>query len=95
MVMATLFSKKELFQLLRFQAKGQVPTWHIRIYKRLQSTKIYNTVYLVNLSMATKIYQYPPMAQGNGPRMSSPQTVNDHEGGIIYNVYAGVWICLA
>jgi hypothetical protein len=26
------------------------------------------------------------MAQGNGPRMSSPQTANDHAGGIICSV---------
>jgi hypothetical protein len=49
---------------------------------------------LVNLSMVTKRYRYPPMARGNGPRVSSPQTANDHEGGIIYSVYIGVWICL-
>jgi hypothetical protein len=31
----------------------------------------------------------------NGSRMSSPQTSNDHEGGIICSVYIGVWIYLA
>jgi hypothetical protein len=34
-------------------------------------------------------------ALGNGPRMSSPHTANGHEGGIIYSVCVGVWICLA
>jgi hypothetical protein len=38
--------------------------------------------------------RYPPMAGGNDPMMSSPQTANDHEGGIICNVCAGVWIYL-
>jgi hypothetical protein len=37
----------------------------------------------------------PSDGWGNDPRMSSPQTVNDHEGGIICSVYVDVWICLA
>jgi hypothetical protein len=28
--------------------------------------------HLVNLSMATKRYRYPPTALGNGPRISTP-----------------------
>jgi hypothetical protein len=42
--------------------------------------------HLVNLSMATKRYRYPPTALGNGPRISTPHTANDQEGGIIYRV---------
>jgi hypothetical protein len=51
--------------------------------------------YFVNLSMAMYMYWYPPTALGNGPRMSNPHTVNNHEGGIICSVYTDVWICLA
>jgi hypothetical protein len=32
--------------------------------------------HLVNLSMATKRYRYPLTALGNGPRISTPHTVN-------------------
>jgi hypothetical protein len=32
--------------------------------------------HLVNLSMATKRYRYPPTALGNGPRISTSHTVN-------------------
>jgi hypothetical protein len=32
---------------------------------------------------------------GNGPRMSSPNMENDHEGGIICSICVGVWIRLA
>jgi hypothetical protein len=39
--------------------------------------------HLVNLSMATKRYRYPPTALGNGPRISTPHMANDQEGGII------------
>jgi hypothetical protein len=39
--------------------------------------------HLVNLSMATKRYRYPQTALGNGPRISTPHTVNGQEGGII------------
>jgi hypothetical protein len=51
--------------------------------------------HLVNLSMVTYIYQNPSTALRNGPRMSSPHTTNNHEGGIICSIYAGVWIRLA
>jgi hypothetical protein len=34
------------------------------------------------------------MALGNRPKMSSPHTTNDHEGGIICSVYLDVWICV-
>jgi hypothetical protein len=51
--------------------------------------------HLVNLSIATYRYRNPSMAPGNRPRMSNPHTVNDHEGGIICSVCAGVWIRLA
>jgi hypothetical protein len=37
--------------------------------------------HFVNLSMATYRYKYLLMALGKGPRMSSPLTVNGHEGG--------------
>jgi hypothetical protein len=37
----------------------------------------------------------PSDGPGNGPRMSSPQTVNNHKGGIICSICASVWICLA
>jgi hypothetical protein len=46
--------------------------------------------HFVNLSMAMYRYWYPPMALGNGPKMSSPHTVNNHEGGIICSIYASV-----
>jgi hypothetical protein len=39
--------------------------------------------HLVNLSMAMKRYRYPPMALGNGPRISTPYTANGQEGVII------------
>jgi hypothetical protein len=39
--------------------------------------------HLVNLSMATNRYRYPPTTLGNGPRISTPHTANDQEGGII------------
>jgi hypothetical protein len=42
--------------------------------------------HLVNLSMVTKRYRYPPTALGNGPRISTPHTANGQEGGIIYRV---------
>jgi hypothetical protein len=42
--------------------------------------------HLVNLSMATKRYRYPPTALGNGPRISTPHTANGQEGGIICRV---------
>jgi hypothetical protein len=51
--------------------------------------------HLVNLSMVTYMNRYPLTAWGNGPTMSSPQTAKDHEGGIICNVCAGMWIGLA
>jgi hypothetical protein len=51
--------------------------------------------HFVNLSMVMYRYWYPSMALGNGPRISSPHTVNVHESGIICNICAGVWICLA
>jgi hypothetical protein len=51
--------------------------------------------HLMNLSMVTYRYRNPPMALGNGPRMSSPHTANGHEGGIICSICAGVWIHLA
>jgi hypothetical protein len=46
--------------------------------------------HLVNLSMVTYSYQCPLIALGNGPRMSSPHTTNNLEGGIICSVCAGV-----
>jgi hypothetical protein len=39
--------------------------------------------HFVNLSMATKRKRYPPMALGNGPKISTPHTTNGQEGGII------------
>jgi hypothetical protein len=46
--------------------------------------------HFMNLLMAMYMYQYPTTALGNGPRMSSPHTMNDHEGGIICSVCVGV-----
>jgi hypothetical protein len=46
--------------------------------------------HFVNLSMATYRYGYPPTALGNGPRMFIPHTMNNHEGGIICSICAGV-----
>jgi hypothetical protein len=40
--------------------------------------------HFVNLSMETYKYSKPPTAQGKGPRMSSPQTKNGHERGIVW-----------
>jgi hypothetical protein len=51
--------------------------------------------HFVNLSISTYRYLYPLMALGNSPKMSNPHTANDHEGGIICSVCAGVWIYLA
>jgi hypothetical protein len=39
--------------------------------------------HFVNLSIATKRNRYPPIALGNGPRISTPHTANGQEGGII------------
>jgi hypothetical protein len=39
--------------------------------------------HLVNLSMATNRYRYPPTALRNGPRISTLHTANGQEGGII------------
>jgi hypothetical protein len=46
--------------------------------------------HFMNLSTMTYRYQNHPTTLGNGPRMSSLHTVNDHEGGIIYSVCADV-----
>jgi hypothetical protein len=51
--------------------------------------------HLMNLSMVTYRYLNPLTALGNGLKMSRPHTTNDHEGGIICSVCAGVWIRLA
>jgi hypothetical protein len=37
----------------------------------------------VNLSIATYKYSKPPVARGKGPSMSSPQTENGQERGIV------------
>ena len=39
--------------------------------------------HFVNLSIATYKYSKPPTARGKGPSMSSPQTKNDQERGIV------------
>ena len=39
--------------------------------------------HFVNLSMATYKYSKPPTARGKGPSMSSPQTENGQERGIV------------
>ena len=39
--------------------------------------------HFVNLSIATYKYSKPPIAQGKGPSMSSPQTKNGQERGIV------------
>ena len=39
--------------------------------------------HFVNLSIATYKYSKPPTARGNGPSMSSPQTENGQERGIV------------
>ena len=39
--------------------------------------------HFVNLSIATYKYSKPPMARGKGPRMSSPQTENGQERGMV------------
>jgi hypothetical protein len=46
--------------------------------------------HFVNFSMVMYRYRYPPMAMGNGPRMSCPHTVNNHEGG---SFPASVLVC--
>ena len=40
--------------------------------------------HFVNLSMATYKNSKPSTAQGKGPRMSSPQTENDQDKGIVW-----------
>ena len=40
--------------------------------------------HFVNLSIATYKYSKPPTTQGNGPSMSSPQTKNGQERGIVW-----------
>ena len=39
--------------------------------------------HFVNLSIATYKYSKPPIARGKGPSMSSPQTKNGQERGIV------------
>ena len=39
--------------------------------------------HFVNLSIAMYKYSKPPTARGKGPRMSSPQTENGQERGIV------------
>ena len=39
--------------------------------------------HFVNLSIATYKYSKPPTARGKGPSMSSPQTENGQERGIV------------
>ena len=39
--------------------------------------------HFVNLSIATYKYSKPPTARGKGPSMSSPQTENGRERGIV------------
>ena len=39
--------------------------------------------HFVNLSIATYKYSKPPTARGKGPSMSSPQTKNGQERGIV------------
>ena len=45
--------------------------------------------HFVNLSIATYKYSKPPTARGKGPRISSPQTENGHEMGIVCRPPAG------
>ena len=40
--------------------------------------------HFVNLLMATYKYSKPPTARGKGPSMSSPQTENGQERGIVW-----------
>ena len=40
--------------------------------------------HFVNLSIATYKYSKPPTARGKGPSMSSPQTENGQERGIVW-----------
>ena len=40
--------------------------------------------HFVNLSMATYKNSKPPTARGKGPRMSSPQTENGQDKGIVW-----------
>ena len=39
--------------------------------------------HFVNLSIATNKNSKPPVARGKGPKMSSPQTENGHDKGIV------------
>ena len=43
------------------------------------------SVHLVNLSIATYKYSKPTVARGKGPSMSSPQTENGQERGIVWS----------
>ena len=43
----------------------------------------YTSGHFVNLSIATYKYSKPPTARGKGPRISSPQTENNHDKGIV------------
>ena len=40
--------------------------------------------HFVNLSTATYKYSKPPTARGKGPKMSSPQTENGQDKGIVW-----------
>ena len=44
----------------------------------------YTSGHFVNLSIATYKYSKPPTARGKGPRISSPQTENGQDKGIVW-----------
>ena len=44
----------------------------------------YSSGHFVNLSIATYKYSKPPTAQGKRPRISSPQTENGQDKGIVW-----------
>src|SRR3954469_11225843 len=50
--------------------------------------------HFANLSIATYKYSKPPTTRGKGPRMSSPQTENGQDKGIVWRACAGWCICL-
>ena len=57
---------------------------HTNSFKNLIAECAVTSGHFVNLSMATNKNSKPPIARGKGPRISSPQTENGQDKGIVW-----------